>query len=62
MLEPLILDCPYCGETFETAADLSAGDQNYVEDCPVCCRPITITCAIDADGALAWVRTGREGD
>ena len=20
--------------------DLSAGDQSYIEDCPVCCRPI----------------------
>ncbi len=34
------VDCPYCGETFETAVDDSAGDQDYIEDCPVCCRPI----------------------
>ena len=34
------VDCPYCGEAFTTAVDLSAGSQAYIEDCPVCCRPI----------------------
>jgi hypothetical protein len=62
MLEPLTLDCPHCGETFETAVDLSAGDQSYIEDCPVCCRPITIAFGVDAAGALDRLRTGREGD
>lgn len=62
MLESLTLECPYCGETFETAADLSTGDQSYVEDCPVCCRAIVIAFGVDASGALDWVRTGREGD
>jgi hypothetical protein len=33
-------DCPYCGEPFETTVDGSAGNQDYIEDCPVCCRPI----------------------
>lgn len=32
--------CPYCGEEIETGIDLSAGDQDYIEDCQVCCRPI----------------------
>jgi transcription elongation factor Elf1 len=34
------VDCPYCGESIEVSVDLSAGDQSYVEDCQVCCRPI----------------------
>ena len=62
MLEPLTLDCPHCGETFETAVDLSSGDQSYIEDCPVCCRPIVIAFGVDASGALDWMRAGREGD
>ena len=41
MLESALYDCPYCGERIETSVDLSGGDQNYVEDCQVCCRPIT---------------------
>lgn len=32
--------CPYCGERVEAMLDLSAGAQQYIEDCPVCCRPI----------------------
>ncbi|MHB1587257.1 MAG: CPXCG motif-containing cysteine-rich protein [Acidiferrobacteraceae bacterium] len=37
---PIQVLCPYCGESFETMADWSAGDQHYIEDCSVCCRPI----------------------
>ncbi|MBT2340814.1 MULTISPECIES: CPXCG motif-containing cysteine-rich protein [Pseudomonas] len=40
MLETALYDCPYCGEEVETSVDLSGGDQEYVEDCQVCCRPI----------------------
>jgi len=35
--------CPSCGETIDIALDRSAGDeQEYVEDCPVCCNPNVI--------------------
>ncbi|WP_439859499.1 CPXCG motif-containing cysteine-rich protein [Pseudomonas sp. MBLB4136] len=40
MLETQEYQCPYCGEVVEALLDLSAGDQQYIEDCPVCCRPI----------------------
>ncbi len=43
-------DCPYCGESLEFALDPSAGDQVYVEDCQVCCRPILVAVAFDAQG------------
>ncbi|NZA24945.1 CPXCG motif-containing cysteine-rich protein [Luteimonas sp. SJ-92] len=52
--------CPYCGETIQLAVDGSAGDQRYVEDCQVCCRPIEVSVDLDADGGL-HVR-GRDGD
>lgn len=45
------IHCPYCGETIELLVDDSAGDQRYIEDCQVCCRPIEITVRIDEDGA-----------
>jgi hypothetical protein len=35
-----LIVCPYCFEPIEVLLDLSAGDQDYVEDCQVCCRPI----------------------
>lgn len=44
------IDCPYCGESIEVMVDASAGDQRYVEDCSVCCRPMVIGVALDADG------------
>jgi hypothetical protein len=32
--------CPSCGERIVVPVDQSAGDeQQYVEDCPVCCNP-----------------------
>lgn len=40
MLESESYYCPSCGEPAEALLDLSAGDQSYIEDCPVCCRPI----------------------
>ena len=50
--------CPYCGETITLVVDDSAGDQQYIEDCHVCCRPITVQLALDADDAAqVQVRT-----
>lgn len=62
MIEPVTLDCPYCGESFESAVDLSAGSQRYVEDCAVCCRPITVIVETDADGDLTRPATRRDDD
>ena len=36
------VQCPYCGETIEIQVEASAGEQAYVEDCSVCCRPIEV--------------------
>ena len=62
MLEPLVLHCPYCGEAFETSADLSAGSQHYVEDCAVCCRPIEVRLKVADDGELLDVYTSTDND
>src|SRR3546814_13602572 len=50
MLPAIDTRCPYCGEPIELFVDGSAGDQQYIEDCQVCCRPIVVTVALDADG------------
>lgn len=52
MIEAVAIDCPYCGEAIEILVDASAGGQRYVEDCSVCCRPMVIGVALDADGDL----------
>lgn len=42
--------CPYCGERLDMVVDDSAGDQRYIEDCAVCCRPIQVHAVVDEDG------------
>ena len=39
--------CPYCGEHIDILIDPSVDAQTYVEDCQVCCRPITMRVAVD---------------
>jgi len=53
------IQCPYCGEPFETQVDASAGSSSYIEDCQVCCRPIEIALEVAADGALTSVTAQR---
>lgn len=50
MLPMQDVECPYCGEVISLALDASAGPQRYIEDCQVCCRPITVDLDVDADG------------
>ena len=43
--------CDACGEEIVVPLDLSQGaSQEYVEDCPVCCRANVIHVEIDEDG------------
>lgn len=37
------ISCPFCGETITILVDASAGSQEYIEDCQVCCRPMQIS-------------------
>jgi endogenous inhibitor of DNA gyrase (YacG/DUF329 family) len=62
MLEAVEVECPYCGERFETTADTSGGDQEYIEDCPVCCRPVEFHLVTGADGELLALIPRRDDD
>lgn len=43
--------CDSCGEEIVVPVDISAGTrQDYVEDCPVCCHPMSLHVDIDSDG------------
>lgn len=59
--EFVAVQCPYCGERFDTVVDLSAGSFSYVEDCQVCCQPIELAGEIDDAGELRDLRTNRTG-
>jgi hypothetical protein len=48
--------CPYCGEQLTLALDPDGGvAQEYVEDCPVCCRPWRVQVSYDDEGAVEVV-------
>jgi hypothetical protein len=47
--------CPYCGETITLLLDLSVESQAYIEDCSVCCQPMSVSYTAQ-DGELADVR------
>ena len=43
--------CASCGEEIVVPIDVSAGSsQEYVEDCPVCCRPHLLRVEVDVSG------------
>lgn len=58
-LEPVTIQCPYCWEEIEILLDPSVERQSYVEDCQVCCRPITLHVAFD-DGLPSVEALGEE--
>jgi hypothetical protein len=35
--------CPHCWETITLTLDLSVPGQSYIEDCPVCCKPMLVS-------------------
>ena len=44
--------CPHCGESINLTLDLSISAQSYIEDCPVCCRPMWVSYSAE-DGEVA---------
>jgi hypothetical protein len=47
--------CPHCWETIGLTLDLSVPEQSYIEDCPVCCKPMWVSYSSE-DGELADLR------
>jgi len=47
------VNCPYCGEIIDVLIDQEEAGHQYVEDCQVCCRPITFTISTDINGDLS---------
>ncbi|TBR40510.1 MULTISPECIES: CPXCG motif-containing cysteine-rich protein [Dyella] len=50
MNDTVAVSCPYCGERIDLIVDVSAGEQEYIEDCQVCCRPMVVTAWVDEKG------------
>lgn len=53
MLPLQTVQCPYCGQYLQIAIDDSVQEQQYIEDCQVCCKPIVLWVSVAADGSIA---------
>ena len=51
-LHETAISCPYCGEGITILVDDSVDQQQYIEDCEVCCRPMVIAVNVSGDGSL----------
>lgn len=45
--------CPYCWEEITLLVDGSIENQEYIEDCEVCCRPIDFSVEVDEQGSAS---------
>jgi hypothetical protein len=50
------VQCPYCWERFTLLVDGSVEQQEYVEDCEVCCRPIDFIVTVADDEVSVQAR------
>jgi len=39
-MEELFFQCPHCWEEVSVLIDPSINDQEFIEDCEVCCNPL----------------------
>ncbi len=60
-LEFATIGCPYCGELLELSIDPSVREQDYVEDCQVCCQPILIHVRFHEDAHLEVTAEAENG-
>lgn len=51
-LQDRSIRCPYCGESIDVLIDGSVAEQDYIEDCQVCCRPINFSVFVGTDGEV----------
>lgn len=50
-MDPVVdVTCPCCGEPSTVSLDSVDGEQEFVQDCPVCCRPWTVRVRVAPGG------------
>ena len=61
LLETRQTRCPYCDEMIELVIDCSVAEQEYIEDCFVCCQPIDVSVFSDGSGELLLIVKNENG-
>lgn len=46
--------CPHCWETISMLLDSSQSEQEYIEDCEVCCNPIQISVTFEDQTLISF--------
>lgn len=54
MEEEYFFTCPYCWQRISVMLDLSQPQQQYVEDCEVCCNPMDITYLVEEGEVVSF--------
>lgn len=54
-------DCPACGAPISVVLDLSVDEQEYVEDCEICCRPLEIAYTVEHGEVVEFSATPASG-
>ncbi len=60
-LDSVLIQCPYCWEALDISVDPSVAEQEYVEDCQVCCQPILLRVVFD-DNLIPHVEARAENE
>ena len=61
MRDSVEISCPYCGESSSLALEAEEEEAEFVQDCPVCCRPWTARVKAQRDGSVE-VSVSGEGE
>ena len=48
-------DCPYCWQNQLKMVDPSIFDQNFIEDCEVCCNPIDFNIKVSDNEIISFL-------
>ena len=58
--QTVLVQCPYCAQSFEVLVDCSLGQQELIEDCEVCDRPVTLMVRVSSDGEVSVETLGED--
>jgi len=47
MSEFITITCPHCGEDFQVSCEADEGSAEFVIDCEICCRPISVRVCVN---------------
>lgn len=61
-LEEVDIYCPYCGEHSTVLIDPSVEEQNYIEDCQICCAPIVFDIHVNPENHDLQINLRQENE